>query len=43
MKFMSDVGAVLRRDVILTEESGPEHVWFRYSHVDGKIHYRKDS
>ncbi len=43
MKFMSDVGATLRHDIILTEENGPEYIWFRYSHEDGQMHYRKDS
>jgi hypothetical protein len=31
LDFMRQLGANLDRDVILTEENSPEHVWFRYS------------
>jgi hypothetical protein len=43
MSFMSALGATLLHDVILTEENAPDYVWFRYSHSDGKMHYRKNS
>ena len=43
MRLMSDIGSLLRLDVILTEENGPDYVWFKYSHAEGKMHYRKDS
>ncbi len=43
LKFISNVGGVLQRDVILTEENGPEHVWFRYSSHNGEMQYIKGS
>ena len=39
LRFMSDVGAVLRHDVILTEENGPEAVRFRYSVEEEEVKY----
>jgi hypothetical protein len=35
--FLADMGAHLSRDVILTEENDPEHVWFRYASDEGRI------
>ena len=37
LDFMAQLGASLDRDVILTEENSPEHVWFRYSSKSGVI------
>ena len=39
LSFMSDFGSHLSKDVILTEESSPEHIWFRYSSSDGRLRY----
>ena len=41
LEFMERLGAHLARDVILTEENSPEHVWFRYSSGDGVVRYER--
>ena len=37
LEFMSELGSSLRRDVVLTEENGPEYIWLKFSADTGDI------
>ena len=39
LKFMAELGSILKHDVILTEENGPEHIWFEYEFDIDRIRY----
>ena len=39
LDFISNLGTALRRDVMLTEENGPEHVWFKFAAAVAQLTY----
>ena len=39
LDFISNLGAALQRDVVLTEENSPEHVWFKFAAATGQVRY----